>query len=339
MRVRAALIASGIALLAWGGTAYADGAPVAGVSVGGGGVTWGGLRYVALSAPKGTAIAEIDRATGTVTSSAALRGAWGIPQVAFDGSTAGISAGGQTLVLAQNRQVFYPRRSRFALVNPVTMRVQRIVTLRGAFFFDAVSPDGSMMYLIELTSPRNTLRYAVRAYDLQTDRLVPGAIVDRDEPDERMAGFPVSRATTADGVWAYTLYQKPSGAFFIHALDTGAGIAHCVDLPPLIAASQDQMRLSVDGGRVDVRSGGQALVAVDRSTLQVTRSPEPQTTAVVSHRKHKPARHGGSDGTAVTVGVIAVAVVLLAFATVAVRRRRPARAGSGGAAAGAPSGP
>jgi len=44
---------------------------------------------------------------------------------------------------------------------------------------------------------------------------VPGAIVDRREPDERMAGYPITRATTADGVWAYTLCQKPGGRLFV----------------------------------------------------------------------------------------------------------------------------
>jgi hypothetical protein len=341
MRVRAALVAFGIAVLSGAGTAYADGAPVAGVSVGGGGVTWGGLRYVAVPASKGTAVAQIDRATGAVSGFVALKGAWGIPQVAYDGSTAGISAGGQTLVLGQNAQAFPPRRSRFALLDPVNMRVERIVTLTGAFFFDAISPDGSTMYLIELTSPRNIQRYAVRAYDLRSDRLVPGAIVDKAEPDERMAGFPVSRAATADGRWAYTLYQKPMGALFIHALDTQAGVAHCVDLPPLTAVSQDMMRLSLDGGRVDVRSGGQVLAAVDRVTLRVTRSPAPEPSTAAPRPTPKPDRPNGSDRTALAAGGIAAVVLLAAVgAALAVRRRRPARGGrSGGAAAGAPSGP
>jgi len=340
MRVKAALVAFGMALLAGAGTAYADGAPVAGVSVGGGGVTWGALRYVALPAPKGTAVAQIDRASGAVNRFAALRGAWGIPQVAYDGSTAGISAGGQILVLGQNAHAFYPHRSRFALLNPVKMRVQRIVTLPGAFYFDAISPDGSTMYLIQLTSPRDIQRYAVRAYDLRSDRLVPGAIVDKAEPDERMAGFPMSRAATADGRWAYTLYQKPAGALFIHALDTQAGVAHCVDLPPLTAVSQDMMRLSVDGGRVDVRSGGQVLAAVDRATLRVTRSPAPQASTPAPRPTAKPARHNSSDRTALAAGGIAAVVLLAAVgAAVAVRRRRPAGGRSDGAAAGAPSGP
>jgi hypothetical protein len=339
MRVRAALIASGIALLAWGGTAYADGAPVAGVATGGQGVAWGAVRYVALPTHGGTAVAQIDRATGEVNGYASLRGGWGIPQVAFDGSTAGISAGGGTLVLGQMGQPFYRARSRFALVNPVKMRLQRIVTLRGAFFFDAVSPDGQTMYLIQLPASGSLLRYAVRAYDLRHDRLLPDPVVDKTEPDERMAGMPMARATSADGVWAYTLYYKPGGRLFIHALNTQAGVARCIDLPRL--ASHDVPKLSIDGGRLDLVAQGHVLAVVDRSTFEITRSPAPETRTAAPHPKPTPARHTGSDRTALTAGAIAGGLVLVVAcaAALAVRRRRPARAGSGGAAAGAPSGP
>ena len=46
-----------------------------------------------------------------------------------------------------------------------------------------------------------------------------------------MAGSPVTRTTSADGRWVYTLYQKPSGEQFIHALDTVGAAAYCIDLP------------------------------------------------------------------------------------------------------------
>jgi hypothetical protein len=334
MRARTAVMAATAAVLAGGGTAYGDGSPVAGVAEGGPGVTWGALRYVALPTHDGTAVAQIDRATGEVNGYVALRGGWGVPQVAFDGTTAGISAGGRTLVLGQDGPPFSRGRSQFALVNPVKMRLQRIVTLHGAFFFDAISPDGGAMYLIQLTSSRNGLGYAVRAYDLRHDRLVPGAVVDTTEPDERMAGFPMSRAASVDGVWAYTLYEKPSGRYFVHALDTSEGTARCIDLPPL--ASQDSLRLAIDGGRLDVVAGGQVLAAVDRATFDVTRSPAP--VAQTSAAPQPPARRS-SDGAPSWV-VIPAGILLAGFALLAVRRRRLARGGrSGGAAAGAPSGP
>ena len=283
-------------------------------------------------------MAQIDSAGGTVNGFVSLRGSWGIPIVAFDGTTSGVSAGGQTLVLAQSSQTLLPRRSRFALVNPVKMRLRGVVTLRGAFYFDAISPDGGTMYLIQHTSAFNILRYAVRAYDLRTDRLVPGTIVDKHEPDERMAGYPVARAVTGDGVWAYTLYQKPSGRLFVHALDTSRGIARCIDLPRLAGVVQSMMGLSVDGGRLDVVSGGAVLAAVDRSTFRVTRSPAP---ASATGRPARPAEHRPSSGRTAPIVAVVLFGLLVAGggAALAVRRRRPARGRSGEAAAGAPSGP
>ena len=337
MRIGALLVAFGV-VLAGGGTAYADGAPSAGVSQGGAGVMWGALRYVALPAPGGTSVAQIDPAGGTVNGFVSLRGSWGIPIVAFDGTTAGVSAGGQTLVLAQSSQTLLPARSRFAFVNPVKMRVQRVVTLPGAFFFDAISPDGATMYLIQHMSARDIFRYAVRAYDLRTDRLVPGAIVDKREPDERMAGYPVSRAATGDGIWAYTLYQKPSGRLFVHALNTARGSARCIDVPPLPSMTQGITGLSIDGGRVDVVADGRVLAAIDRATFRVTRAPTP-ASAPTAAGPGRPAGHRGSRGRPVALVALVVLVAVGGGVALAVRRRRPARGRSGGAAAGAPSGP
>lgn len=338
MRFRTAPVGLAAMLVVGGGTAYADGAPSAGVSQGGSGVVWGALRYVALPAPGGTSVAQIDTASGTVNGFVSLHGSWGIPIVAFDGTTSGVSAGGGTLVLAQSSHSLLPSRSRFALVNPVKMRLHRVVTLPGAFSFDAISPDGGTMYLIQHTSAFNTLRYAVRAYDLRADRLVPGTIVDKREPDERMAGYPVARAATDDGIWAYTLYQEPSGRLFVHVLDTGRGVARCVDLPRLAGVVQSMMGLSVDGGRLDIVSGGAVLAAVDRSTFRVTRSPSP---APATGRPARPAGHRPSSGHTAIVVVVVLFGLLVAGggAALAVRRRRPVRGGSGGAAAGAPSGP
>jgi hypothetical protein len=46
-----------------------------------------------------------------------------------------------------------------------------------------------------------------------------------------MQGWPISRAESADGRWAYTLYANPGGYPFIHALDSVKGVAHCVGIP------------------------------------------------------------------------------------------------------------
>ena len=101
------------------------------------------------------------------------------------------------------------------------MRVLGRLAFRGAYSFDAISPDGHWLYLIEHVSSRNLTRYSVRVYDLLHHRLVPGSIVDKTEPDERMAGHARSsgcRRPTADGPTRST--RSRAGAYFVHALDT-----------------------------------------------------------------------------------------------------------------------
>src|SRR6266567_3755644 len=88
-----------------------------------------------------------------------------------------------------------------------------------------------MLYLIEHRSTSDLNSYLVRASDLAKRRLLPGAIADRTQRGWVMHGMPVTRATTANGRFVYTLYQNPGGYPFIHALDTVRGVAHCVGLP------------------------------------------------------------------------------------------------------------
>src|SRR5207237_486058 len=128
--------------------------------------------------------------------------------------------------------------------------VQRVV-LKGNFAFDALSPDGSRLYLIQRVSQQNLSRYVVRAYSLDRRRLLPGRIADRTQRGWVMAGYPLTRATSADGRWVYTLYARPDGYPFVHALDTVRGVAHCIGIP--WQGNQNalwRLRMSVrDGGR------------------------------------------------------------------------------------------
>jgi hypothetical protein len=148
----------------------------------------------------------------------------------MDRTTAGLSADGKTLVLVQPRFRWGRKHTKFLIVSLPGMHVRAAVTLRGDFTFDAMSPDASRLYFIQYLSENDPTRYQVRAFDTATARLVRGAIVDRSEPDEVMRGYPVSRVTSADGRYAYTLYDGGGDTPFVHVLDTVAGEAHCVDL-------------------------------------------------------------------------------------------------------------
>jgi hypothetical protein len=216
--------------------ALADGGPFL-VTQGGAGVANhdGRFHYVAVSdGPGSTILEKVQVAGGRVNSWTPLKGSWGTPIV---GSVVqlgqGLSRDGRTLVLASTTGPG-ASSSRFLVVETRRMRPLRTIVLHGSFSFDAISPNGSRMYLIQYAYGRSgdLTDYVVRDYDLRTNRLLPGRIVARsDDEEETMAGTPLTRTTSADGRWVYTLYQKPSGASFIHALDTERAVAYCIDLP------------------------------------------------------------------------------------------------------------
>jgi hypothetical protein len=180
---------------------------------------------------------------------------------------------GKTLVLASQSQRAIHGTTRFVLLKTRTLRASPMIVLRGSFSFDALSPDASTLYLIQYTSSQDFTRYRVRAYDLAKGQLVPGAIVDRREPDEVMTGGPVTRATTPDGRWAYTLYARQGRAPFVHALDTVAREAYCIDLPfRLNQQRQMTLRLAFHGSsELRVRAGRKTLAIVDMQKLEARR--------------------------------------------------------------------
>jgi hypothetical protein len=168
---------------------------------------------------------EARDAAGTLRAHATVPGAWQLPEPAQDGTIEGVSADGRTLALTG------PKGGRFAVLDTSLANAPMVISLARRFAYDALSPEGRTLYLIEhLTDPRNPGRYQVRAYDLGTGRLQPGFIADKRELDEAMAGYPLARASTPDGAWVYTLYQGPEHAF-VHALAAGDGYALCIDLP------------------------------------------------------------------------------------------------------------
>jgi hypothetical protein len=138
-----------------------------------------------------------------------------------------------------------------------------------------VSPDGSWLYVIHYISPTDPTRYLVQPYDIRRGRLMSKPIIDPDEPGEKMRGNPLSRAMSADGRWAYTLYDGAGATPFVHALDTVARSAHCIDLDG-IASGTDlwQLRLGVDrdSNLLVVRNGATPMLLIDLRTLRVARA-------------------------------------------------------------------
>jgi hypothetical protein len=218
----------------------------------------GAYHYVVVPNGKGgTLLEKIQVARTQVYWWLRLRGSWGTPTIGYDAIGQGLSRDGRTLVLASTSGP-YVSPSTFLVVDPRHAKVLRTIALRGAFSFDALSPNGARLYLIQYTHGANDLNhYIVRGYDMRTGRLMSGKIADRAEHEETMAGSALTRTTSPNGRWVYTLYQKPSGESFVHALDTVAGAAYCVDLPENSAPSNIVLSLR-DSGRslaLDWRSG------------------------------------------------------------------------------------
>jgi hypothetical protein len=241
-------------------TAHADGLPVLGVDVGADGVTAPGsdARFVALGTPRGTVVVRISLRGGRVVNFRYLNGRYTVPAVAYDGSVGGLSASGRTLVLLEPRTTFPRARTRFRILDTATLRTRSTIDLRGDYSFDAVSPDGSFLFFIHYLSRDDPTYYEVRAYDAIGRRLLDEPIVDPHESGEEMRGNPLTRTTSPDGRWAYTLYDG-NGKPFVHALDTVRRTARCHDLDGLAGRNLNGARLVLEGGSVSVRLRGRTL--------------------------------------------------------------------------------
>jgi hypothetical protein len=266
-------IVAGLAVLV--GSALGAG-PSPGVTFGSPGVVSrdGKLRYLAMRAGSGTLVEAVTTRGGTARRTRFLKGgAFGIPLVAYDGSTGGLSRNGRRLVVYASDNL-QRAKTRFVVLDARTLRVRERITLSGDFGFDAMSPDGSLVYLIQLKAPANGsgLAYDVRALNADTGRLYPGAIVDRREPDEKMTGIPMTRVGSQDASWAYTLYSNSSGGAFVHALHTTAREAFCIDLPLDLTDDQlGKVRMRLGKNVLMLRLRGKTIAKIDTRTFHVTR--------------------------------------------------------------------
>jgi DNA-binding beta-propeller fold protein YncE len=309
-----------VALGAFASTASADGLPVLGVDVGGQGVTVLGshVRYVTLHTGPETVVARIAANGGRVLRFTRIRGNFTIPAVAYDGSSSGLAADGSTLALIQPRLSFPRARTAFVVLDARRLRVRKSINLRGDFSFDAISRDGRTLFFIEYVSPRDPTRYNVRAYDVLSGRLLAKPVVDPHEGQEAMRGSPLTRTTSPDGRWAYTLYDGAGKTPFVHALDTSRREARCIDLPMLVLGGGPlHLTVAPNAAKLTVSTRGRTVAVIDTSTFQASRPDEPTANHV------RPA-NGRARGSLVYGGA-ALATILAASTILAALRRRRRR--------------
>lgn len=220
-----------------------------------------------------TLIRRLDADNGFDADAITVDGAWRLPTIGSDPSSVGLSADRSIVALVPGAPA--AGVSRFAIVDLANRRLSKVIQLTGAFEFDAISPDGSTLYVVEHLDAAAGGRYQVRAVDIRNGLLKDGLIIDKTKPNEQMAGYPLEQLRLAHGL-VLTLYRGTEHPF-IHALDTVKGGALCIDLPATRNDNTDRgndwgLALSPDKSSVYAVNASLGVAAVvDELTLEIRR--------------------------------------------------------------------
>ena len=243
-----------------------------------------------------TTVAAIDPDGGSLVRTIEVPGTWRLPTIGSAQTPAGLAGDGRILVLVEPApdetaavtssapKPTDATTTRFAIVTTDGSAAPKILTLPGSLEYDALAPNGSALFVLEHVPGADPTHYVVRSIDVAAGRLVDGSIVDKRVPAEAMGGYAVTQIAGAAGN-VYTVYRGPEGPF-IHALDTSAAIAFCIDLPG--PAEQDEatagawgLTLAPSGRSIYASNGVLGTVAeVDLDSFSVTRTSALADTGV-----------------------------------------------------------
>jgi hypothetical protein len=231
-------------------------------------------------------------------------GRWQLPTVGLDPIPAGRSLDGSTIALVERAYDGSaddsPGLSRFAIVEhhlgttvqtagDAPLRLARVIELAGHFEYDALSPEGRILYVVQHLDDTAGGRYQVRAVDVATGVMREAIIVDKGNPDETMAGSPIAQLRQPGGL-VLTLHRGPEHPF-IHALMSTEAWAICIDLPTdgsFGAAVARDPEAALDWGLAEKPNGATVyavnaslgiVVEIDPAQLSVRRSASIEATA------------------------------------------------------------
>jgi hypothetical protein len=233
----------------------------------------GALRFVALDAKGSTIVSATKTSDGSAWKSLTVAGSFGVPMMTQKGPGGGMFRDGNTFVL---QSTGLNSTTKFLFLSTQDLAARDSIALKGTFGFDAISPDGGRLYLIQHSSTQDIQHYVVRAYDLNAHKLLPGRIADKTQKGWVMQGWAVSRTSSDNGRWVYTLYANPGGVPFVHALDTVKGRAHCIGIPwPATDPNQSvvfNFALSLTGAKLFLKANdGSTYRTVNLSNWKVSK--------------------------------------------------------------------
>ncbi len=240
--------------------------------------TWGHV-LTATPGERTTVVHNLVVQPGFGGSTQEIDGRWRLPTVGNDPIPIGVSSDRSTIVLvdadARHGAAGADRAvSRFAVVDARLGLgyAPRIIELEGAFDFDALSPDGRLLYVAQQVPGPLEGRYQVRAVETTTGVMRDAIIVDKRNLDEQMAGWPIDQERRVDGM-VMTLYRGIEYPF-VHALSSVDAWAVCIDLPTRgfedTDAAADWGIVSLGPGRSDLAVNATLGLAVEIHPTELT---------------------------------------------------------------------
>jgi WD40 repeat protein len=253
-----------------------------------------GSVYYALESASSTALQLIEAKTGRTITRIQLPGVFTFADE-HGPAPSGLSPNGRWLVLVGPSG----ERSRFAVVDTGLLKVAADVEVPGTLTYDAISDDGTSLYLIErigakaaqaLVGVDAAYAYRVRVYDVPSAKLSDTLVVDvklaaqtngdnaQTRIDGIMNGLYQSSVPSRDGQWNFSFYYNPNRGPFIHVLHLNTRSAFCILDLPIVTNGYDKrlqwsLALAPSGTVLYASNGALGLVSViDAVTLKVRNS-------------------------------------------------------------------
>lgn len=178
-----------------------------------------------------TEIKILSATTGELTSQFTLMGYWAL---------GGIAPNGQWLAFTRlpneaeklTQLATQAWQTDIQVVAAADGQITHTLSLNGHFEVDALTNNGTDLFLIQYVPPNQPEQYVVRLYDLSLGELSPDPIRDKRINDELMTGYAWGSIADPQGTWWLTLYVNTNkNTAFIHALNLREKWAYCIDLP------------------------------------------------------------------------------------------------------------
>jgi hypothetical protein len=252
-----------------------------------------GSVYYTLDSASPSTLRWVDAKTGRTISQIGLGGLYSFADERELGPT-GLSPNGRWLVLPGEGGA----SSSFAVIDTGLVKLTAVAQVPGSFAYDAISDDGTSLYLIERITPQaardlglNTAYgYRVRVYDVPAAKLSETLVVDvkiaaqttGDNAETRidgiMNGIYQSSVPSRDGLWNFSFYYNPNRGPFIHVLHLNSRSAFCILDLPIVSGGYEKrlgwsLALTPSGRTLYAVNGALGLVSsIDATTLKVLRT-------------------------------------------------------------------